>query len=259
MNLADIAKSDLTKEMKILMKSESGLGKTVQAVTWPKPIAHFDLDRRIKTAATYWRSEPWLKDITVYSEFRSWKDFEDQYNSVVDGSANFATVIVDGLTFLGDFLIQMVMDYKGGKGTTKKIGEVSTSDIEVFNAESSGLTQVVNAGREYKGHFILTAHVVKTSDKLFEKGGTRTVESRALLTAGKKVAAKLPGGFNEVYHFDRRIDEKGHWQYCVRTHHMGEDMARTSLLLPETIDLAIGDKLYDKIIQEHNSRWTQPS
>lgn len=73
--------------------------------------------------------------------------------------------------------------------------------------------------------------------------------SRTIVTAGKRVAPKIPAYCNEVYHFNIKkgfTDEAG-GEYSILTTHTGDDFARTEL--PLRTEIVFGDEpLYDKWI-----------
>jgi len=150
----------------------------------------------------------------------------------------YATVVVDSLTVLSDMIILQsirsagIGDDKDRIG--KKIGGVQVPSIEDFNMESGALTQVMDALRGLRCHVILTAHLVSTYEKDLKT--KKVSENRVVLTAGKKIAAKLPTFFDEIYGF--YAEGSGAFKkYLVNTQNNGLDMGKTSQLLDEEYDV----------------------
>ncbi len=110
--------------------------------------------------------------------------------------------------------------------------------------ELISITKDIN--RFHKVNIILIAHVIQAEYR--EVGGKTTV-SRSIVTAAKKVAAKIPGYCDEVYHFDIEpgfeVGQGGN--YRILTTHTGTDFARTTLPLPAEIKFG-NDPLYSKYI-----------
>jgi hypothetical protein len=75
---------------------------------------------------------------------------------------------------------------------------------------------------------------------------SETHVSRTIVTAGKRVAAKIPAYCTEVYHFDiqKSFVEGQGGDYALMTENTGDDFARTALGLDRQI--VLGEKpLYD--------------
>jgi hypothetical protein len=96
-------------------------------------------------------------------------------------------------------------------------------------------------------NIILIAHVMEASYNSITTGEVRV--SRTIVTAGKRVAAKIPAYCTEVYHFGvkKGMIEGAGGEYVAVTENTGDDFARTALDLPREIKLG-NDPLYDKYI-----------
>ena len=138
-----------------------------------------------------------------------------------------------------------------GAAAGKNIGGISVNEIEDFNAESAGLTELLALTKDihkfHKVDVILIAHVIRTEARSLD--GSINV-SRTIVTAGKKPAAKIPAYCDETYHFglEKAIDASVAGDHNVLTSHAGEDYARTSLPLPSKIIYGPNDNFYQKYI-----------
>ena len=63
--------------------------------------------------------------------------------------------------------------------------------------------------------------------------------TRMLITAGRAIAPMIPASFNEVLHFSVKaaISDRDKPKFLVRSAHTGLDYARTTLLLPDEMDI----------------------
>ena len=236
------------EQVMFLFKGEPSSGKSIAAASFPNCYI-FDMEDRIRSVAAHWLPKG-KRDIQYdtygyadYNRFDAmWDKFEDASKM---NKFPYDTIIVDTLTSCSDLLLHHVNREKGLAGKKlKKVGGVTVNSIEDYNAESSALTELVLFMRQIKCKYkILVAHVVKTDRQDLENN--ETVVTRALLTAGKKVAAKLPGYFDEIYHFEQK-PQAGRPRFMVQTMSTGEDFARTTLALPQVIDQT-GQSLFDII------------
>ena len=90
----------------------------------------------------------------------------------------------------------------------------------------------------------MIAHVMKAEYRNTVTNETHI--SRTIVTAGKRVAVKIPAYCTEVYHFDvkKGFSENDPGVHRCITRHTGDDFARTSYNLPQSIEF--GDKpLYE--------------
>ncbi len=245
MNTKDLA---LDARLFCLFKGDPGAGKSIAAGSFPKPY-FFDLDARIEAVVNYWRPRgrefEYDRNMTVPEILNKLQGFKSY--------CPFETLVFDGITSAADDLISaMIGTRDAGK---KKVvrGGIELAQVEDYGGESRGLTQILSDLRYislvHNVHVIVTAHVLTTESKDIK---TKVVSvSRQLLTAGKKVAAKLPKDFNEAYHFDVQspLEVDAMPQYTCITRHVGEDWAKTALPLPIRLNFTDGS-LFDIIMDE---------
>lgn len=226
MKLSDV---DLGKAMFCLFKGEPGTRKSTAAASFPKPY-FLDIDRKISSLITPWKGKTDIE----YDEYSRWYKIERKLEELANSS--YKTIVVDSLTSAGDVInANSIMAKGGGKG--KKIGGIAVNTVEDYNAETAALLRIVSLGKELQEtgkHFILIAHVIDSSYRELSGG---TVVCRTLVTGGKKIAAKLPAYFPEIYHFQRvpSMDVSLPSSYEILTQNMGDEFARTTLDLPSKI------------------------
>lgn len=233
------------KTLFVLGKGDPGSGKSIAVSTWLEkgPMYFIDFDGKIKAIINFWKKhKPSMLDNLEFDHFETYNEamdkFEDLYKS--GGCTKYTGgICIDTLTTGVDSLLVQVNDIKGGGN--KKVGGIAVNEIEDYNAESSGLTRLISHAKfklhkPYNINFFLLAHVVMTES--IDLKTKNVIQSRQLVTAGKKVAAKLPGYFDEIWHFGcEKNMETSAVDYKVMTQNAGVDYARTSCNLPASMTI----------------------
>ena len=199
-----------------------------------------------------------------------WDSFENifQIDSVLqDLSSNcpYETLIVDSITGL----VNIVMDSVGvvkGESVTEILGRTSSGKnktiemmgIDYYSAEDRFCTYFIDRLKSLWArdgnpkHVIVIAHVVTvdSSPDLKTKLITRT---RSIVSKGKKFAAWLPTGFDNVYIFGRERPSMGDLNQTVKriikTEAYDEDSAKCSYNFKETIDFT-NKSLFDELVKQ---------
>jgi hypothetical protein len=143
------------------------------------------------------------------------------------------------------------MTRQSGAQAGKLIAGIAVNEIEDYNAESAALQELIALTKDinafHKVNIILIAHVVQAEYRNTTNNTTHI--SRTIVTAGKKVAPKIPAYCGEVYHFNIKkgfIEGQG-GDYSLLTEHTGDDFARSALGLDR--EIVFGDKpLYETYI-----------
>lgn len=230
---------EFAKRLMILAKGEPGSWKTCSLATFPGPIYFFDLDGRM---APVRKMLPDRKDI-FYDTYGP-LDFVKFVEALerMAGQKDYRTVVIDSLTALARMAINTSIRLNDRK---KKSG-VYMPEIQDWMYEARGLSQVLDAARQglFNCHFIMVAHVVKSETP--QLGGDATIETRQLLTGGRKIAAEIPAYFDEVWHFQVRPGGNGMVGEVI-TQSGGKDFAKTALPLPKAIDITYPKRLFDEI------------
>lgn len=237
-----------------MFKGEPGTRKSTQALSFPKPIYWFDWDNKMESMLVpmqKWGINP--KDV-VYDVYQNWDEARKKLESFTvnckhpDGR-KYETIVVDSFTSAMDMTLRQISKTKGGDG--KKIAGIPVSGIEDYNAESAVASELIALLKDIKTYhklnIVFIAHVMEVNNKSISG---ETITTRTIVTAGKRVAAKIPGYCSEVYHFDieKSLSESVPGTYSIITENTGDDFARTGLGLPRRIKF--GDKpLYDEFLK----------
>jgi hypothetical protein len=144
------------------------------------------------------------------------------------------------------------MTRASGQSAGKLIAGIAVNEIEDYNAESAALQELIALTKDictfHNVNIILIAHVVQAEYR--NTANNTTHISRTIVTAGKKVAPKIPAYCGEVYHFNIKggMEVGAGGSYTLLTEHTGDDFARSALGLPR--EIAFGEKpLYETWIK----------
>lgn len=243
------------KGLLAIFKGESGEGKSVAALSFPNSYT-FDFDRKMPSIA--------LKHF--HDKVFHWDTFEDIFEidkKVQEFTENcpYETLIIDSVTGLVNIVMDSVGQVKKESvpdilaRVSAKSNTIEMMGIDYYSAEDRFCTYFIDkmkllwtrAGNPR--HVIVIAHVVtvESSPDLKTKTVTRT---RSIVSKGKKFAAWLPTGFDNVYIFGRQLPDLGDIDQSVKrvvlTSAFGEDSAKCSYNFPEAIDFTNGS-LYEKL------------
>lgn len=246
-----------------MFKGEPKSGKSTAIASFPEPIYIMDTDFRMATIANH--PELSRRDI----EFDSFDDLENLYIKLetLQQRCDYKTIAVDSLTSLARLTQSYIFNMRGtsnaeygeevaesGRKTKKKppkIGMINLMGIGDYSGESSALSAVCTKLRiifnKHKVNTILTAHIILTETTTLDN---ITRQHRRIVTGGNKIAAEIPGYFNEVYHFevDTGITGTDSAKYLVRTVPSADDFAGTSFYgLPAQIDFT-NKMFYDELM-----------
>lgn len=250
-----------------MFKGEPGTRKSTQALSFPAPQYWFSWDRKmngIYLPMKKWGIDP--KTIT-YDDYEDWNKPKMKLEQL-QLNCPYKTLVFDSLTSMADMTLRQTvkMKYglsrKSGQQAGKLIAGIAVNEIEDYNAESAALQELIALTKDiasfHKVNIILIAHVVQAEYR--NSATNETHISRTIVTAGKKVAPKIPAYCGEVYHFNIKKgfnpDEGG--AYSLLTEHTGDDFARTALDLPR--EIVFNDKpLYETYIKPAVATLTSPT
>jgi hypothetical protein len=238
-----------------MLKGEPGTRKSTEALSFPTPQFWLSWDRKMNALMIpmkNWDINP--KDVQ-YEDYDDW-DKPRRKLEQLQTDCPFKTIIVDSVTSMADCTLRQTQQRKQGQtrksGATagKNIGGIPVMEIEDYNAEASAISEMIallkDIHRYHRVNVILIAHVIQADYKSVT-GETHT--SRTIVTAAKKIAAKIPAYCGEVYHFniEQGMEIGGGGKYGLLTEHTGDDFARTALPLPKKIVFG-DDPLYAKYL-----------
>lgn len=243
-----------------LFKGEPGLRKSSCAASFPKSY-FFDVDGKmdaLHVPIKNWGINP--ADIE-YDTYTDWTGILNQLEKF-RVNCKYKTLVIDSITSTADAINRQTLKIKGSGGESgKRVAGIPVNSIEDFNAEDSALKEMVAILKDIRSyhhlHVILIAHVIQ---KEMKSSDGKTHMSRTIVTAGKGIAQKIPAYCSEIYHFNvfNSFNADAGGQYGLYTVHTGDDMARTSLPLPEKI-IFNNDPLYSKWIEPAIQQMRQPS
>ncbi len=177
----------LPEELKVLVYGESGVGKTVFATTFPKPILFFDFDDGRQTYGglpeidyELYTEDPASRRPKAYQNFI--KDL-DKFGKDHDG---YKTFVLDSTTFLQDAIIN---DIIGTQGATPQ-GGITLPQWQIVTNRFADIFRKIKG---YKANFVTVGHEQIIQDEVTGEIKILTVQ------AGRKFAAKAPLYFDEVY------------------------------------------------------------
>ena len=232
----------------------SGMGKTVGFGSYPKPSVLIDLDIRaspLRKMFPQFTNEIEIESFGPHDFMRFWKFIQD----IRAGNMPYKTVGLASLTSLARMTLNYSVGLRGSgsrkKDEYKSLGVIELLEIEDFGAEGRLIGTVLDIFRSCKVNFIMDAHLIETTERDLKT--KREITYKSLLTGGKKIAAEIPGYFDEVYYFYSDQNIGGDSQYKISTVPMNDIAAKTALPLPPTIDFTMkpGEPgLYQKIQEE---------
>jgi len=192
-----------------------------------------------------------------YEDYDDWNKPRKQLEKF-QTDCPYKTLVFDSITSMADMTLRQTVKMKygvtrnSGAAAGKLIAGIAVNEIEDYNAESAALQELIALTKDictfHKVNIILIAHVVQAEYRNTTNNTTHV--SRTIVTAGKKVAPKIPAYCGEVYHFNIKkgfVEGQG-GDYTLLTEHTGDDFARSALGLPK--EIVFGDKpLYDTWIK----------
>jgi len=230
-----------------MFKGEPGTRKSTQALSFPKPQYWFSWDRKMSgiiVPARNWGVDMKLID---YDDYDNWDKARVKLEKL-QTNCPYKTIVIDSITSCADMALRQT---RLGNLKGKKIGTISVDGFEEFNAEAASLNELIALTKDihiyHKVNIILIAHVIQAE---YKDKNQETYISRTIVTAGKRIAPKIPAYCGEVYHFDmvKANSVTGNsGGYKILTVHTGDDFARTSIDLPREIQFN-DDPLYDKYL-----------
>lgn len=250
-----------------LFKSPPGMSKTCSAASaaifGPVHLAFFDKNKPIELDK-YFRhivKRPELLDNITYDVYGS--SNVNEYLNLIFEWANkgcrYTTVITDSLTSLTSAAVNWSMGFRDPKGPNKDINSKMNQlipDFDEYKVETSIVVQALDILMSLPVNVIWTAHPLPQT-KIEGSGRNMTVtKTSSLVTYGSKVAGLVPGRFTEIYHFGKEIDYSVNpsiSRYICFTDSIGDDFARSALMLPKQFDIT--DRLFFECWKEQMEKF----
>jgi len=228
----------------VMMKGEWGTRKSTSALSFPTPQYWFSWDQKMRALLIPMKNWGINPTDVEYHDYVNWDDPRKKLENL-QANCKYKTIVIDTITSAADSALRQVKSIKLGqtkKGSNEQkgmyIGNISVNEIDDYKAEESALNELVALTKDIHSHFgvhvVLIAHVIRADYRSLDG---KTHISRSLVTAGKKIAAKIPAYSDEIYHFniEESVNADKGGQYAILTTHTGDDYARTGLPLPPKI------------------------
>jgi hypothetical protein len=248
-----------------MFKGEPGTRKSTQALSFPGPQFWFSWDRKMN--GIYLPMKKWGYDPKTisYEDYDDWNKARTKLEQL-QVQCPYKTLVFDSITSMADMTLRQTLKMKygvkraSGSAAGKLIAGIAVNEIEDYNAESAALQELIALTKDinafHKVNVILITHVVQAEYRNTTNNTTHV--SRTIVTAGKKVAPKIPAYCGEVYHFNIKkgmVEGQG-GDYSLLTEHTGDDFARTALGLDR--EIVFSDKpLYETYLKPAISKMQQ--
>jgi hypothetical protein len=238
-----------------LHKGENGTGKSIASGSKAlRPTYFLDCEDRMASVASYYRKIDGHTNGLEYDTYSMTGGYHPLAKRLADLKSNcpFKTIVLATLTSYADIVLRHLANKGGtratGQAAGKMIAGIKVNELEDFNGETAAIIfEMLDTFKflQTQGkNIIVEAHVLSHEVKV----GTDVKIARPLVTGGKKAAAKIPGYFNEAFHFYIDADYTT-TKYKIKTRNTGDDFAKTSFQeLPNEIDWT-GKDLYDEIFK----------
>lgn len=234
----------------ILLKGPNGFGKTIAACSMAAfgevNLAYFDKSKPVELLDFFKAKYPKLLkniNVQVYSSANP-HEYLNYLLYLREHGNPYYGLVTDSLTFFTSAAVNWSLaDRLGGSSIDVKNVVPSWDEYKV---ETSLISQCLDLTKGMGCNNIWTAHPLP---QLELKGQGTNISSvtkkNSLVSYGNKVGAMVPGAFTEIYHFGNETD----WSTTpakvnryVYTLGIGDDFAKTSLGLPQKLDIT--DKLF---------------
>jgi hypothetical protein len=239
------------KALFIMLKGEPGTRKSTSALSYLPAGKQYWFSWDHKMSALLLPASKWGYDLSKidYDDYDDWDKAKAKLKEFQVSMKGYKTLVFDSITTMADSTLRQQRTNKSKDGQGKKLGTIEVDGIEEYNAESAAIGELIALCKDikkfHKVNIILIAHVVQAE---YRNTTTNTTHvSRTIVTAGKKIAAKIPAICEEVYHFNikKGIVEGSGGKYTCLTTHTGDDFARTILPVSEEIEFG-NEPLYEK-------------
>lgn len=254
--------------IKLLLISRPGRGKTIAAGSWYKAGTIFIADFDGRTKPLRWAFPEADIPYKSYKDFESFRDdflmlasggrihIDDGTLDGIDYEDTPNTIIFDGLTFFSLSLMQYLLSYRNPAkqdahdkdGNARRMGIVEVPGWPEYQGEALGMSQVLDIARTIKSNFIMTAHETESLDLKQGQGKSITVAKKSVIAIGQKVPQIIPGFFDEIWYMYTRdgINQGENRQFVVHPT-AAEDMGKTVLPLPEEFDITLPRTMYEEV------------
>lgn len=244
----------------MLLKGPPGFGKTIAACSLaldgPVYLAYFDKNQPVELLNFYKKHRPEVLnniDYDIYSSQNA-HEYLNKLITFAERGTSYTAIITDSATNLTSAAVNWSLGFRDRKDGAKKDPKNKDAmqmipDFDEYKVETGLVTQALDILTSLPCHNIWTAHPLPTL-KMEGSGKSITVSKvSSIVSYGSKVGAMIPGRFNEIYHFAKKVDWSGEGKnrFIVCTDMIGDDYAKTSFNLPREIDIT--DQLFWEVMK----------
>lgn len=243
--------------VKVVLASKPGRAKSTAGMSFPLPqkLYLFDGEAKIPGPLLYLAKmgvDLSQIHITIPKDWNNnWISFDQQLQEFKRSPNPYKSFGFDSLTSVADNLMGFTAAGKlrADPKKIKQTGGVQVASIDEYNAELSGIMDIILFMMEVQAHVWFSAHIIETDKQNLETNTITKVSS--LLSGGKKAAARLPAYFPECYKLEKEsgFSSSDPTKYIFYTHGPDDDYARTNFNLPMKIDFT-NRKFFDVLIEE---------
>lgn len=226
MKLSNVLQDD---KFKGLIFGDAGAGKTTYAISLPGPVLVLDFDKKIGSAANYWKDKrPELLETVEVKQFSTNKVTQDpflKFRAILDecdraiesGKFPYETVVLDSLTMYSEALMAHVI--KANPGVRRAIKDVpALQDYQVANIL---FKQDMGRLLDFPCNVITIGHVKRTQIE-------GEPEKNQVMLSGQ-LAGYVPKIFREVWYASSSLDKEGKPEHRFLTRNNGKYECRTDI------------------------------
>lgn len=241
MKLDDIAPADSTDfTSSFLFVGPQGIGKTIAALSFPKP-AWYDNESKLESVKNWYNQPEYrrFKDDIDYRPIRNIFDFANDTLPELErvGIGDRKTLVFDSITNASRDIVNAMLKArqkmpKGGERAKIVPGNVIVPSWDEFDGEDVVLGLILGTlytiQQKYKVNVVVCAHPHTTM-------GPNGKSATKIVAKGHKAPQTVLNFFQEIYHFEREHDMNGGVRRLAIT--QGGDFSRTAWpFLPDKLD-----------------------
>lgn len=221
-----ISLDDTLKPVTLLLKGDSGCGKTFKACQFPNPVL-FNFDNNLSGLRKLPEEirkrvriiNPHMKDGLPVKDLDVWKNFVDRL-AEVSADASVGTIVIDSLTTMAEVLMDKILK------TADPSKAVEIQNWGEFARYLKWLGEELLCATDLDKHVVILAHEQLFTEKL-------TGKVKYLLNIGGQTKSNFDLYFTDCWRvYTKPVPKDGSVEYWIRTLPTDYHTGKTSLVLP---------------------------